>query len=321
MKKLFILIFILAVLSGGAYYAQKNDWLAKIKNKEFFNEKNSKNNFKIWQNEAYGFELSYPSGYEFSESKDGYEVGEFFLGKGIYLGRINLPENSYPGSNFFSGFLNFSASATETPDSCRRANQEGSEQIIELADSKLINGVKFWRGKAIGAAAGTLAESIIWHGFYDGVCYEVTFNTFEGNIGNYPEGTVVQFDKNDAQTKIESVLETMHFKEGPVNFLAKYLEAYKNIAEKKNFQEVKNFLRSDEIGRMAKENTSLETNYTAFDNFEVVSVKKQDDHFLAEMELYRNGKALKKPGENAAISVKIFREDGSYKTSDWYFVQ
>ncbi len=137
-----------------------------------------------------------------------YNVGEFFVGTGENVVTIGLPQNSYPGTNFFDGFLTVSVAPGILEDLCKQGQIEGDGAPIIMAESKTINGLKYWRGKSNGVAAGTFGESIIYHAFSGGTCYEITLNEFEGNIGNYPEGTVTQVDKNDVYFKLESVLNT-----------------------------------------------------------------------------------------------------------------
>jgi hypothetical protein len=322
MKRATAILFGLVIVAGGLLYLNSKGW--QLRTPEGNNDQNTTLNSdrKTYKDEAYGFEFSYPKEYKFVQGgSQNYNVGEFFLGSGINLATVSLLEDSYPGTNYFDSFLTVSSDLNSSENDCKKSRQEGISKESELAEWQALDGLKFWRGKAIGAAAGTLAESTIYHTFSGGVCYEITLNIFEGNIGNYPEGTVAQVDKDDVFEKLSAVFETFRLQPGAANFLAKYLESYKDVDSKNNFAQVRSFLIQNQLDHMEKENMPLETNFTDFDSYEIISVEKNEKGFLGKANLFKNKKALKKPDGSEIMEISIIKEASEYKAESWYFVQ
>jgi hypothetical protein len=47
---------------------------------------------------------------------------------------------------------------------------------------------------------------------YDGSCYEVTYFVHYGNIGNYPAGTVSEFDRTALYQQLDEILGSLILK-------------------------------------------------------------------------------------------------------------
>jgi len=204
MKKIILPFVILVLMAAGFYYFYPKENLEPAGNLSV-----PLSESKTYKNQPYGFIISYSPPYTQNEgASQNYNVGEFFVGKGESVVTISLSKNLYPGTNFYDGFLTISVSTSTNESECWKAQREGDSNMVQLAESKTINGLKFWRGKTSGAAAGTLAESVIYHAFSNDVCYEITLNEFEGNIANYPEGAASQVDKSNVFSKLEAVLDT-----------------------------------------------------------------------------------------------------------------
>lgn len=164
-----------------------------------------------YKNDQYKFSFKYPPDYTFNQgASPRFNVGEFFVGAGENLVTISLPDKSYLGTNYYDGFLTVSvADGTSTPAACQLMQQEGDSQSQELTVVKVINGITFYAGQTGGAAAGTFSTNEINHAFIDGICYEISLNLFQGNIGNYPAGAVKQVDEADVFNKLTAVLNTL----------------------------------------------------------------------------------------------------------------
>lgn len=107
----------------------------------------------------------------------------------------------------------------------------------------------------------------------------------------------------------------------PEQFVINYLDAYKNIAEKKNFAQVKSFLTSDALAFMQSEGVPLETNFTNFDSYQVLSVEDLSNHYAARINLFLNGQTLKKPDGSEAMEIDFIRQGENFKAETWYFTQ
>jgi len=333
-KKIIFTISVLIVTAGGLYFL----FLRQPANQQPPNNQiNYKSgisaDWKNYKNQQFGFEIFYAPQYPLNQgASQRFNVSEFFVGQGDNIVTISLPKNSYPGTNYYDGFLTVSAQLQSSEASCRQAQEEGNTQIINLSPYKTISGLEFFSGESNGAAAGTLAKNKIYHAFINNTCYEITLNLFEGNIGNYPAGAVSQIDEADVFSKIEAVMVTFKITGSPIaqtpqseqtpeQFVKNYLDAYKNIAAKKNFAEIKSFLTVDALDFMQSENIPLETNYTQFDSYQVLSVQNLGNHWVANVKLYSNGEIIKKPDGNAITQIDIIKENNIFKAETWYFTQ
>jgi len=337
MKKTILILITVIILAGAVYVYLKQTGSLPFGNQPSQNnqtgdQSDNKSGLKTYTNDQYKFEISYPPPYPLNQGgSPRYNVGEFFVGQGQNIVTISLPENSYPGTNFYDAFLTISVSqAGVTEASCRQAQSEGDTQIISLSNRDTINNVTFYQGSSGGAAAGTLSKNRIYHAFVVDKCYEATLNLFEGNIGNYPAGSVRQFDENDVYSKLETIFRTLKITAPPPTqvsqneltpeqFVINYLDAYKNIATKKNFAEVKSFLTSDALSFMQSEGVPIETNYTKFDSYQILSVQDAGNHYVAKVKLYQNGQALKNSDGSETMGIDIIREGANFKAETWYF--
>lgn len=215
MKKSLIIILIIVVVGIAAYLAINQNLLsgpsASINPSASSMSSSSPlpSGWQTYRDSNFGFEISYPADFVLSEGgSQNYDVGEFFVGSGQNVVTISFSEDSYLDTNFLDGFLTVSISQNTSEQSCRQAQREGDTQIINLSAFSSINNLAFWRGETSGAAAGTLAKDIIYHVFLNGACYEITENLFEGNIGNYPPGTVTQVNETEVFNKMDAILAT-----------------------------------------------------------------------------------------------------------------
>jgi hypothetical protein len=105
----------------------------------------------------------------------------------------------------------------------------------------------------------------------------------------------------------------------PEQFVKNYLEAYKNIATKKNFAEVKNFLTADALAFMQAEAVPLETNYTSFDSYQILSVQDLGNHYTAQVKLFFNGQVIEKLDGSQITEIDFIRQGANFKAETWYF--
>lgn len=333
MKKSILIIVILAFFGAGAYLFFRQPSV----NSPSGNKKNDElvdlTDWKKYQSNIYGFEIMYSPQYLHNEgASQNYNVGEFFVGNGENIVTISLPKTFYPGTNYFQGFLTVSAQPQGLQSSCKLAQRDGDTDIISLIPYKKLSGLEFFSGETNGAAAGTFVINRIYHAFTNNTCYEVTLNLFEGNIGNYPQGTVSQVDEIDVFSRLEAVMATFKIigtplkklstsEQTPEQFLKNYLDAYKDIAVKKNFIEVKSFLTKDALDFMQSENIPLETNYTQYDSYQILSIENAGSHYVAKVKLYSGGQVLKKPDASEITEIDVIKQGGQFKSETWYFMQ
>lgn len=106
------------------------------------------------------------------------------------------------------------------------------------------------------------------------------------------------------------------------SFVKNYLDAYKNVEEKKNYEEVGHFLIMYPL--KYRRMTPFELDYTRFDDYKILKVSKAIDDpgidYVAEVKLYYKEKILKNPATGEIVKIYIVKEDESFRTPSWYFV-
>jgi hypothetical protein len=70
----------------------------------------------------------------------------------------------------------------------------------------VINGYEFTQSETTDAGAGNIYHMVMYRTVYRNVCYEMVLNMHSGNIGNYPPGTVREFDQAALMAKFEEIL-------------------------------------------------------------------------------------------------------------------
>jgi hypothetical protein len=133
-------------------------------------------------------------------------------------------------------------------------------------------------------------------------------------------------DQADNQSQLENYKNVQTPPSGqseitPEQFVKSYLDAYKNIAIKKNFAEVKSFLTSDALAFMQSEGVPLETNYTQFDGYEILSVQNAGNHYVAKVKLSSSGELLKESDGSDTTEIDFIRQGVNWKAETWYFAQ
>jgi hypothetical protein len=101
-----------------------------------------------------------------------------------------------------------SSSDSQMVATCIEPNQNGGapEQLI---GNEVINGYTFVHSTSEGVAAGNSYQQEIYRMARSGICYEVILYLHSTNVGNYPDGTVTEFDKNGIIQRFYEVFSTI----------------------------------------------------------------------------------------------------------------
>lgn len=135
------------------------------------------------------------------------QVGEYMVGDAAIVGYVTYAnEMPFPGTNFFDGFLQI-ATAQTTESVCTVSQRDGEGNAVPMEESTPIDGHAAYVTPFNGAAAGTFMESRVTHIYDDGTCYELSANVFSGNIGNYPEGSVSEFPKEEVMGAFQHIID------------------------------------------------------------------------------------------------------------------
>jgi hypothetical protein len=133
-------------------------------------------------------------------------AGDFRGNPGLVLAFIN-PNFYGPITNLSEAY--FMLSAITDPDTIATCTQPFS-QLESITGHRTINGYDFTQSEANGVGAGNIYNQVIYRTAYNNVCYEAVFFMHSGNIGNYPPGSVVEFDRSALLQKFEQVLSTFN---------------------------------------------------------------------------------------------------------------
>jgi len=143
----------------------------------------------LYQNDSLGFEIWYPQGTEIrKENLEGY----LSLTQNGLVGFF-LPRELFTGTNLGEAAVIIGTSTDEKIVSrCQQVNITNDEKDL---GEQIIANQNFKKFSATGVGAGNIYESIIYRIVKNNVCWEIVELLHSGNIYNYPEDTVVEFNK------------------------------------------------------------------------------------------------------------------------------
>jgi hypothetical protein len=159
-----------------------------------------------YANPASGISLTYPD--TFAPAIPVY--GNYKISPELTLHLID--SRTYEKTNLSEAYLLISSTSdSQIVATCTKPNESGGgpEQII---GNEVINGITFVHSALDGAGAGNYYHQEIYRMTNQDVCYEVIYFIHSTNIGNYPPGTVTEFDSNTLMQKLYSVFSTFTIK-------------------------------------------------------------------------------------------------------------
>jgi hypothetical protein len=159
-----------------------------------------------YHNPSTGLSLTYPDTFAPAIPV----VGNYKITPELTLHLID--SKAYDKTNLGEVYLFLSsASDAQTVATCTDPNQSGGgpEQVI---GNEVVNGYTFVHSTSDGAGAGNYYHQEIYRMVNQSVCYEVIYFIHSTNIGNYPPGTVTEFDNNALMQKLSSVFSTFTIK-------------------------------------------------------------------------------------------------------------
>lgn len=115
------------------------------------------------------------------------------------------PSFYFPTTNLSEAYLVLTA--TQDPATVTTCTQPSANGIDTLTGQVTTQHFTFTRTEATSAAAGNLYDQISNRAVIGTECVEVIFLIHSTNIGNYPPGTVVPFDRAALLNKFEKVLD------------------------------------------------------------------------------------------------------------------
>jgi len=150
------------------------------------------------------FSFKYPSDFTIQEGEG---IGGAFLDNSIV--KVAFP------ASYRDNKTNYAEAYMAVSSSTKLTNCTNFGDFPYLTNpqpqTKVINGVEFKVMQVSDAGAGNLYTSNLYRTVYENICYELSLTVHTGNIYNYPEGTVTEFDKNKAFSVLEEIANTFQF--------------------------------------------------------------------------------------------------------------
>ena len=170
-------------------------------------------------NPEYGISFNFPRNYQLKTGKDvqvASATGETFQLNfvhpgGVTLAAVKLPDNSYPGTDFKSAFVNVSVNPRMTSETCSQfafPEANGVDGSSTARPEKVkIGAIEFDQVKNSEAAMMKQTDAKYYHVFGNGTCYE-----FALGVGTESDGSVegiTPVDREQVFGKLEKILATV----------------------------------------------------------------------------------------------------------------
>jgi len=168
-------------------------------------------------NRDYGLSFNFPRNYQLKsahEAQSNSAASERLISEGstnfvhpggVMLATLELPRNSYPGTDFKSAFVDVSVNPGMTAEACAQFAVLESSPAAEAPSQVKIGAIEFREVENSTAATTTQIEAKFFHAFSNGACYEFALRLrTEGSL----EG-VTAVDHKQVFGKLEKILATV----------------------------------------------------------------------------------------------------------------
>jgi hypothetical protein len=172
-------------------------------------------------NKTYGVSLSYPTKYSLSVGEKAQlswpELGpvemDFVNPGGKTLAALRLPENSYPETDFASGFMTVSVNNNVSAAECSQFAFPQADSKETVAPSKVrIGSVDFEQVESL-TGDGRQADAKYYHVHQNETCYEFTLGL--GTTTSGVEDGVTPVDREQVFSKLERILGSVKIETKP----------------------------------------------------------------------------------------------------------
>ena len=129
---------------------------------------------------------------------------------GITVATVELPDSSYPGTDFTSAFFNVSVNRTLSEQECSHfAFVDTSNPDGEPVDAEKVKvgSAEMEKTSDFSANAIKQNETQYYHHYVNGACYEYSLGL--GTEGFATEGGIKPVDRDEVFAKLEKILETV----------------------------------------------------------------------------------------------------------------
>jgi hypothetical protein len=121
---------------------------------------------------------------------------------------IELPQSMFSGTNLTEAGVYIGATTTPTGiTNCAIPSEENNETE---ATGTVVGGQQFSVFTSTGVGAGNIYQEKVFRTIQNGACLEIVELLHSGNIGNYPEGSVTQFDQAQFSGILDAIVQTYY---------------------------------------------------------------------------------------------------------------
>ena len=182
-------------------------------------------------NREYGLSFNFPRNYQLrtglttdpaakagSETQLGSATGplltNFVHPGGVILATVEMPSNSFPGTNFKSGFVNVSVNPSMTPEACAQfavpALSTGTDVSTPVKIKQLKFGAtEFQEFENNAGVATKQADAKYYHAFNNGVCYEFALGIATDGAAQGTVEEITPVDREVVFARLEKILATV----------------------------------------------------------------------------------------------------------------
>jgi hypothetical protein len=219
MKKFFIISAAVLLLTAGCNKTvnnqapQQNQNNQPSQNSQATSSPANQSDWNTYASPAkYGFSIQYPKDFGFNTSYDQIKPLSYIpVCDETTVGCIVYSGDKYKGTNFDGAGVSINIlKDLNTESKCynfKVATNEAQNQVADVT----INGVIFKSATGTQGAAGHFDKSQIYRNFRNGMCYELAQRVASTDIGNYPEGTIKEFNENEVWNNLKQILSTFKF--------------------------------------------------------------------------------------------------------------
>ena len=185
-------------------------------------------------NREYGLSLNFPRNYQLKTelttdpaTKTGSEtqlastatepwLTNFVHPGGVILATVEMPRNSFPGTNFKSGFVNVRVNPSMTPEACAQfavpALSMGTDVSTPVKIKQLKFGATEFQEFENNADVTTKqADAKYYHAFNNGVCYEFALGIATDGAAQGTVEEITPVDREVVFARLEKILATVKF--------------------------------------------------------------------------------------------------------------
>jgi hypothetical protein len=127
---------------------------------------------------------------------------------GTTLAAVELPDNSYPGTDFESALISLSIKPGMTANECSQFAFPESDSQPKTPEVVKAGANDFTKVENSDSASTDQTEAEYYHAFRNGTCYEFALAVTTGKDQTKPEAEIAKVDRSEVLARLEKILAT-----------------------------------------------------------------------------------------------------------------